>query len=98
MEFRLEDPEAGIRVVDRCERLQGLQRAREVLDLREGRALHEQGVRVPRRSEEHTSELQSRLHLVGRLLPATKTELWATSNSPDPAGRPMQSRAGGRGA
>src|SRR2546429_5932700 len=40
---------------------------------------HDQGVAAPARSEEHTSELQSRLHLVCRLLlEKKKTNLGVT--------------------
>src|SRR2546422_5308151 len=42
---------------------------REKVNVGETRTLrHTYAVRIPQRSEEHTSELQSRLHLVCRLL------------------------------
>src|SRR2546429_942333 len=43
---------------------------------------------APRRSEEHTSELQSRLHLVCRLLLEKKKKQCATPHQPVSAFRP----------
>src|SRR2546422_8465334 len=44
---------------------------------------HALGQAVQRRSEEHTSELQSRLHLVCRLLLEKKNEVLLRVRSPD---------------
>src|SRR2546422_5768095 len=45
-----------------------LDRVLQAVDLAGVRARHDEEVAAPARSEEHTSELQSRLHLVCRLL------------------------------
>src|SRR3712207_8164700 len=49
------------------------------LDFRRGTWVFCKDNKVPGRSEEHTSELQSRQYLVCRLLLEKKTSLWRTS-------------------
>src|SRR2546422_7008817 len=47
------------------------------------------GTGIPPRSEEHTSELQSRLHLVCRLLLEKKKEIPAVQADPTQNARPL---------